>query len=44
LILERQQIARAVGAARPTSKKQCLVESFGSPRLPSDAISSATAN
>jgi hypothetical protein len=37
LIVERLQIARAVGAARPTSKEQHLVESFGAPRLPSDA-------
>jgi hypothetical protein len=37
LIVERLQIARATGGTRPTSKEQYLAESFGSPRLPSDA-------
>jgi hypothetical protein len=37
LIVERLQISRAAGAPRPTSKEQHLAESFGSPRLPSDA-------
>jgi hypothetical protein len=37
LIVERLQISRVAGAARPTSKEQYLAESFGSPRLPSDA-------
>ena len=37
LIVERLQIARAVSGSRPTSKEQYLAESFGSPRLPTDA-------
>lgn len=41
LIVERLQIARGGGAARPTCKEQYLAESVGLPRLPSDAKSFA---
>jgi hypothetical protein len=39
LILERLQIARAAGSARPLSKDQYLTESAGPHRLPTDAKS-----
>ena len=41
LILERLQLARALGSARPTSKDQQLVESSALPWSPGDPKSFA---